>query len=120
MQTLRPVTLLFALVAGLLSTTVAQNAASQLAELSSTITNNAAVTASLATSVSNAIAPFGDSFSGQAQQALQQILSLADANAAATNELNTALQSLLDAAQSFTNADDNAASIFNGRKLRTE
>ncbi|EGZ30303.1 hypothetical protein PHYSODRAFT_323704 [Phytophthora sojae] len=119
-QFLKPTAVLLALTAGLLDTSVAQNAASQLAELSSTVASNAAVTASLATDVSNAIAPFGDSFSGQAQQALQQILSLADANAAANNELNAALQSLLDAAQSFASADDNAASIFNGRKLRTE
>ncbi|GMF37066.1 unnamed protein product [Phytophthora fragariaefolia] len=111
-------TVLFTLVAGLLDTTVAQDAASQLAELSSNLMNNAAATASLATSVGNAIAPFGDSLGGQAQQALQQIMSLADANAVANNQLNDALQSFLNEAQTFTNADDNAASIFNGRNLR--
>ncbi|KAG6612097.1 SCP-like extracellular protein [Phytophthora cinnamomi] len=116
---LKPAAVL-ALAAGLLDTSVAQDAASQLVALSGTVTSNAQVTASLATSVSQEIVKFGDSLSGQVAQTLQQILSLADANAEANNQLNAALQSLLNTAQSFTSTDDNAASTFTGRKLRTE
>jgi uncharacterized protein YukE len=122
MQTFpKPVAALLVLAIGLLGSVVAQDAAAQIAEIGSSTIANAAATSALATSVHDAIAPFSSSLGGQAQQAVQQVVDLANANAQANNRLNEALQRLLDSASTFAETDDNAAGIFNGfRKLRTQ
>ncbi|KAL4099856.1 hypothetical protein PRIC1_007655 [Phytophthora ramorum] len=121
MQAYVKLAILVPFVAGLLDASAAQNAGDLIAQIGSDLVSSAAVTASLANSVRDALVPFGDSLGGQAQQAIGQVRDLANANAAANNELNAALQSLLDSAQTFAETDNNGASIFNGiRKLRTE
>ncbi|GMF12234.1 unnamed protein product [Phytophthora lilii] len=122
---LTPAAVLLALVAGLLDTAASQSVVEQIAEIGSVAVSNAALTSSLTSSVRDALAPFADTLGGQAQQAVQHVVDLANANAVANNELNNALQSLLDSAQTFSQADDNAASILNNgingiRRLRME
>ncbi|POM61102.1 hypothetical protein PHPALM_29934 [Phytophthora palmivora] len=115
----KPAALLLALVAGMLDTSAAQDEANVIIQIGSDAVTTAATTSSLANSVGEILARFSP-IGGSMLETIQRIKTKADENAQRNNELNADLQSLLNAAQSFTETEDNLSSIFNGRKLRTE
>ncbi|KAG7385999.1 hypothetical protein PHYPSEUDO_000854 [Phytophthora pseudosyringae] len=117
---LMPGALLLALVVGQLDSSAAQDAATLVAEIGANAVSTAAATSSLTSSISDVLVQINP-VGSRLLEAVQQIKAQADANAAANDDLNAKLRALLDSAQSFTETDDDAASVFNGiRKLRTE
>ncbi|KAL3674242.1 hypothetical protein V7S43_000200 [Phytophthora oleae] len=120
MQTIVRFFLLLALMAGVFDTSSAQDAATAIVEIGTNAVSIAATTSSLTNSVADFLSRV-NSPSGQILDSVQQIKAEADEQAAASNQLNAKLQTLLDTLNSFTDNEDNAAGIFNGfRKLRAE
>ncbi|KAF1773109.1 hypothetical protein GQ600_2049 [Phytophthora cactorum] len=119
MNFFKPV-LLLALVARQLDTSAAQDVAAQIAQIGTDAVSRAEDTSSITSSVSAALARINPAGS-PLQETIAQLVDLANANAAANDELNTKLQALLDSiSQSYTDTEDNVSSIFNGRNLRAE
>ncbi|ETI34613.1 hypothetical protein PPTG_05035 [Phytophthora nicotianae INRA-310] len=120
MNFIKPIALLLALVAGQLDTSVAQDAAAQIAQIGTDAVSRAEATSSITNSISAALARI-DPSGGALQDTIAQLVEQANANAAVDAELNTKLQALLDSiSQSYTDTEDNVSPIFNGRNLRAE
>ncbi|KAG3117917.1 hypothetical protein PI124_g3925 [Phytophthora idaei] len=118
MNFFKPV-LLLALVARRLDTSAAQDAAAQIAQIGTDAVSRAEDTSSITSFVSAALARINPA-GGPLQETIAQLVDLANANAAANDELNTKLQALDSISQSYTDTEDNVSSIFNGRNLRAE
>ncbi|KAK1947034.1 hypothetical protein P3T76_001044 [Phytophthora citrophthora] len=111
--------LLLALMAGVFDASSAQDTATAVAEIGTNAVSIAATTSSLANSVADFLSRV-NSPSGQILDTVQQLKAEFDEQAAASNQLNVKLQTLLDSLNSLGQNEGELTGIFNGRKLRAE
>ncbi|KAG1712023.1 hypothetical protein DVH05_009263 [Phytophthora capsici] len=112
--------LLLVLMVGVFDASSAQDIASAVAEIGTNAVSIAATTSSLTNSVADFLSRV-NSPGGQIQETVQQLKAEFDEQAAASNQLNAKLQTLLDNLNAQGQDEGDLSGIFNGfRKLRAE